>query len=312
MSPPSALNGSSTLATEKSGEVHEPGISNVQERMADVAKRMEEDPSGTKYGPITMPRFPTPPVFEDKHEERKYLKERLAAAFRIFGKFGFDEGVAGHITLRDPVDPTTFWVNPLGVAFSLIKTSDLIQVDHAGKIIDGGPVRLLNAAAFMIHSAIHTARPDVMCAAHSHSLYGRAFCSLNRKLDIITQDSCAFFNDHVLYESFNGIVLEEKEGKDIAACLGDKKAALLVNHGLLTAAPTIEAAVFWFVSLDKCCHAQLLADAATGGRGGETRKIGAEEAGYTYETIGTQYAGWFSAKPLFDVIEKETGGDYKT
>lgn len=47
-----------------------------------------------------MIKFPLPPTFEDKYEERKYLKGRLAAAFRIFGKYGFDEGVAGHITIR--------------------------------------------------------------------------------------------------------------------------------------------------------------------------------------------------------------------
>ena len=141
---------------------------------------------------VQMPKFPGPPSFEDKYEEREYLKGRLAAAFRIFGKYGFDEGVAGHITLRDPVDPTTFWVNPFGVAFSLIKKSDLIQVDHSGKIIAGGDVKLLNAAAFMIHGAVHEARPDVMCAAHSHSIYGRSFCSLGRKLDTITQDACSF------------------------------------------------------------------------------------------------------------------------
>ena len=139
-----------------------------------------------------MAAFPGPPTFTDKYEEREYLKGRLAAAFRIFGKYGFDEGVAGHITLRDPVDPTTFWVNPWGVAFSMIKRSDLIQVDHSGNIIDGGKVRLLNTAAFMIHGAVHNARPDVICAAHSHSIYGRSFCSLGRKLDTITQDACAF------------------------------------------------------------------------------------------------------------------------
>ncbi|KAL1961970.1 hypothetical protein VTN77DRAFT_705 [Rasamsonia byssochlamydoides] len=138
--------------------------------------------------------FPRPPVFEDKYEEREYLKGRLAAAFRIFGKYGFDEGVAGHITIRDPVDKETFWVNPFGVAFSQIKKSDLIQVDHEGNIIGGGPVRLLNSAAYMIHSAIHSARPDVNCAAHSHSIYGRSFCALGRPLDIITQDACAFYN----------------------------------------------------------------------------------------------------------------------
>lgn len=92
------------------------------------------------------------------------------------------------ITLRDPVDRTTFWVNPLGVAFSLIKKSDLILVDHKGRTVDGGPVRMLNAAAFMIHSAIHDARREVLCAAHSHSIYGRTFCSLGRELDIIAQD----------------------------------------------------------------------------------------------------------------------------
>lgn len=255
-------------------------------------------------------RFPQPPKFDDPYKARAYLKGRLAAAFRIFGKFGFDEGVAGHITLRDPVDPTTFWVNPFGVAFSLIKASDLILVNHKGEVIDGGETRLLNTAAYMIHHAVHEARPDVMCAAHSHSIYGRTFCALGRKLDTITQDSCAFHNDHVLYESFNGVVLAEEEGKNIAQALGNKKAALLQNHGLLTVGQSIEEAVFWFVSLEKCCHAQLLADAAAAGRGGQTVKIGEEEATYTRKTVGSHMAGWFSAKPLFDVIHKETNGDY--
>jgi ribulose-5-phosphate 4-epimerase/fuculose-1-phosphate aldolase len=107
-------------------------------------------------------------------------------------KYGFDEGVAGHITIRDPVHPDSFWVNPFGVAFSLIKSSDLIRVSEEGQILEGGPVRLLNSAAYAIHSAIHQARPDVNAAAHSHSIYGRSFCSLGRTLDTITQDSCAF------------------------------------------------------------------------------------------------------------------------
>ena len=96
--------------------------------------------------------------------------------------------------MQDPVETDTFWVNPFGVAFSMIKASDLIRVSEEGKIIEGGPVKLLNTAAFMIHSAIHKARPDVNAAAHSHSIYGRAFCALGRKLDTITQDSCAFHN----------------------------------------------------------------------------------------------------------------------
>jgi ribulose-5-phosphate 4-epimerase/fuculose-1-phosphate aldolase len=263
-----------------------------------------------KFASAQLQKFPAPPKFEDKYEEREYLKGRLALAFRIFGKLGFDEGVAGHITLRDPVDPHAFWVNPFGVAFSLMKKSDLILVDHMGKVIDGGPCRLLNTAAYMIHSAIHKARPDVLCAAHSHSIHGRAFCTLGREIDITTQDSCAFYNDHVVYEQFNGVVLAEEEGHKIARTLGNKKACLLRNHGLLAVGQTIEAAVFWFCSLEKCCHAQLMADAAASGRGGETVKINEEDAAFTYKSVGTPRAGWFSAKPAFDVMEREVGDEY--
>lgn len=134
----------------------------------------------------------------------------------------------------------------------------------------------------MIHHAIHHARSDVVAAAHSHSIHGRAFCALGRPLDIITQDSCAFYNDHVVYEKFNGVVLAEEEGKNIAKCLGNKKAALLQNHGLLTVGHTVEEAVFWFVSMEKCCQAQLMADAAAKGRGGETVKIADDDAKCTY------------------------------
>ncbi|CAG7925341.1 unnamed protein product [Penicillium olsonii] len=266
---------------------------------------------GAEKATVKM-QMPTMPVFDDKMKEREYLKGRLAAAFRIFGDKGYDEGmcVAGHITVRDPVDPSTFWVNPFGTAFKLMKASDLIQVDHSGKVIAGGPNRMLNAAAFMIHSAIHAARPDVNCAAHSHGLHGRAFCSLGRPLDIISQDSCAFHNDLALYDSFKGVVLAEEEGQNIATALGNKKAALLQNHGLLTVGGTIEETVFWFVSLEKCCYAQLLADAAAAGRGGQTVKIDEADAAFTYKTVGTPKAGWFSAKPLFDVIHAETQGAY--
>lgn len=187
---------------------------------------------------------------------------------------------------------------------------------------------MLNTAAYMIHAAVHAARPDVICAAHSHSIYGRTWCSLGRKIDTLTQDSCAFHDDHVVYDSFNGVVLAEKEGKDIAKCLGNKKAALLQNHGLLTVGETIESvsitppshvsranadilkAVFWFVSLEKCCHSQLMAEAAASSRGEHPIKIGAEESTYTHRTVGSERAGWFSAKPLFDVIHKETHGEY--
>lgn len=127
----------------------------------------------------------------------------------------------------------------------------------------------------------------------------------------ITQDSCAFHNDIAHYNSFRGIVLAEEEGLAIAAALGNKKAALLQNHGLLTCGQSIESTVFWFMSLEKCCHVQLMADAAAGGRGGETVKIDEEDAAYTYKTVGSERAGWFSARPEFDVMARESGDSYK-
>lgn len=163
----------------------------------------------------------------------------------------------------------------------------------------------------MIHHAVHAARPEINCVAHSHSIHGRSFCSLGRLLDTITQDSCAFHNDLALYSSFRGIVLSADEGISISKALGQKKAALLQNHGLLTCGRSIEAAVFWFISLEKCCHAQLLADAAAGGKGRETIKISDEDTIHTYETIGSEVAGWFNAKPTFDIMEHESGLTYK-
>jgi ribulose-5-phosphate 4-epimerase/fuculose-1-phosphate aldolase len=113
------------------------------------------------------------PTFETVEEERLHRKQHLAASFRLFGRFGFDEGVAGHITARDPEHLDHFWVNPFGMNFSMIKVSDLILVNHEGTVVEGDA--LVNGAAFAIHSQIHAARPDVIAAAHSHSVHGKAW-----------------------------------------------------------------------------------------------------------------------------------------
>jgi hypothetical protein len=81
--------------------------------------------------------LPQPPAFSTVDEERLHRKQRLAASFRLFSKFGFDEGVVGHITARDPEFTNTFWVNPFGLHFSLMRVSDLIRVDHEGKVVEG-------------------------------------------------------------------------------------------------------------------------------------------------------------------------------
>ena len=238
------------------------------------------------------------PAFDDVAEEREYLKQRLAAAFRLFGKFGFGEGVAGHITVRDPEFPDRFWLNPFGVDFTLIRASDLVCVDHEGTVVVGDYA--INQAAFAIHSQVHMARPDVVAAAHSHSVHGKAFSALGRTLDPITQDSCAFYEDHVLFDDFTGVVLDPLEGKRIAAALGDHKAAILRNHGLLTVGHSVDEAAWWFITMERTCQAQLLAMAA-----GEPVLIDPAHAEVTAEVVGNHFAGWFSFQPLYAKIVRE-------
>src|SRR5215470_19478719 len=122
--------------------------------------------------PANVFKIPALPRFTTVEEERLHRKQRLAAAFRLFAKFGFDEGVAGHITARDPERPDHFWVNPFGMHFSQIRVSDLILLNHKGDVVEGSyPV---NGAAFAIHSQVHAARPDVIAAAHAHSMHGKS------------------------------------------------------------------------------------------------------------------------------------------
>jgi len=238
------------------------------------------------------------PTFANVEEERLHRKQRLAAGFRLFSKFGFEEGIAGHITARDPEFPDHFWVNPFAMPFSQIRVSDLILVNHEGEVVDGKhPV---NAAAFAIHSQVHAARPDCVAAAHSHSIHGKAFSALGMELEPITQDVTAFYGHHALFDDYTGVVLDVEEGKRIAHALGDNKAVILRNHGLLTVGTTVDAAVWWFVTMERSCQAQLLAMAA-----GPRVLIDADQAGKTHKQVGSEIAGWISFQPLYARIVRE-------
>ncbi len=247
--------------------------------------------------------LPQPPVFSTLGEERQHRKERLAAGFRLFAKFGFDEGVAGHITARDPEFTDTFWVNGFGMSFGQIKTSDLIRVDHTGQVVEGDhPV---NAAAFAIHASVHAARPDSVGAAHSHSTYGRAFATLGRKLDPVTQDACAFYNDHAIYEDYGGVAVELDEGQQIANALGSRKAAMLQNHGLLTVGQTVDEAVWWFITMERSCQIQLVAEAAAARTGQPLKLISESSAQQAFNVLGSPFTGWFQFQTLYAKIVKE-------
>ena len=237
-------------------------------------------------------------AYEDPAVERLYRKQRLAAAFRLFSKCGFDEGVAGHITAKDPEHGDRFWVNPFGMHFGHVSVSSLICVNHLGDVVEGD--QPVNTAAFAIHSQVHAARPDVVAAAHAHSIYGKSWSAMGRLLEPITQDVCAFYEDHALFDDFTGVVLDTEEGKRIAHALGERKAVILRNHGLLTVGHSVDEAAWWFITMERSCQAQLLASAA-----GQPVHIAHESAELTRSQVGSHIAGWFSFQPLFQRIVRE-------
>lgn len=200
-------------------------------------------------------------------------------------------------------------LNPLSMHFGLIKVSDLILVDEEGVVVEGDEP--INAAAFAIHSEIHKARPDVHAACHAHSVHGKAFSVFGRELDMMTQDSLRFYKSHAVYDNFGGVVLDREEGKRIAKALGNGKAVILQNHGLLTCAETVDAAAFWFLSLERTCHAQLLADAASNNNPGYRKiLISDEEAEFSYQQVGTNEKGWLAFQPYIDEQLHKTNGAF--
>ncbi|WP_370932504.1 class II aldolase/adducin family protein [Amycolatopsis sp. cg13] len=230
--------------------------------------------------------------------ERAQRKRQLAVAFRLFARYGFDEGIAGHLTARDPEFPNRFWVNPYAVHFSRIKVSDLLLLDENGKVVEG--TRRTNKAAFAIHSTIHEAREDVVAVAHAHTIHGRAWSALNRLLDPIVQESCAFYENHVLFDEYKGLVLERDEGVRIAARLGSKRAAILRHHGLLTVGRSVGEAAWWFITMERACQMQLLAEAA-----GTPRVMTAEEATLAARQFGSANMARNNFRLLEDLIVEQ-------
>lgn len=165
----------------------------------------------------------------------------------------------------------------MGVHFGMLKASDMVHINEQGQVIGGNKVAV-NAAGFMIHSAIHRARPDINAACHTHSKYGKAWSSFGLPLDVISQDTCNFWGIQAVYKSFGGIVLEDDESERIAECMGDKaKVVILQNHGILTAGGTVDEAAYLFTLMERSCEVQLLVDSC----GHEKKIISREAAEYT-------------------------------
>ncbi|MFJ8072612.1 class II aldolase/adducin family protein [Streptomyces sp. NPDC096176] len=262
----------------------------------------ETPPPQTPRTPEPIPaeqlRFAMPPVHATVVEERAYRKERLAGALRLFGRFGYEDGVSGHITVRDPEFADCLWVNPFGVPFSQVSAGDLVLANKKGQAVVGR--HHVNQAAFTVHAQVHLARPDVVAVAHTHSVHGRALAALGELIEPITQEACAFYEDHALIDAYTGVSVDEDEGRRIAEALGAYKAVVLLGHGLLTVGDSVDAAAWWFVSMERCAQVQLAARAA-----GKPLLIGHREALATRGQIGGDLAAWINYQPLWRQISRE-------
>ncbi|KAH8883449.1 putative aldolase [Thozetella sp. PMI_491] len=251
--------------------------------------------------------LPLIPKFGTHAEKRQWQLEHMAGAFRVFAREGYAEGISGHISVRDPEYPDRFWINPLGVHFGMLKASDMVCVDLNGEVIGGNTNASINAAGFQIHSAVHRARHDVHAICHTHSVHGRAWSAFAKPLEMLNQDVCYLYNAHSVYADYGGIANEASEGERIAASLGTGKAAILLNHGLLTVGQTVDEAAYLFCLMERSCKVQLLVESS----GLEKRYVSDDEAAYNYKMASTPETLYCEFQPHLNYEDYKCRGDFR-
>ncbi len=222
------------------------------------------------------------PEFTDPGLLRAHRLHQLALGYRLFGAMRWGSVGDGHISARDPERLDHMWIAGYGVPFNQVTVADLVLVGPGGRVADGDLG--INQAAYNIHWPIHEARPDIVSAAHTHTPYGTPFSALATKLRPITQESTGFFEDHEVFDDEEVDVLTVDGGHRIAKSLGQAKAIVLRNHGLLTVGPTIAEAVGWFVLMERCAEAHVKVP--------EAKSISAAGARIARVSTGARSAGW--------------------
>ena len=246
-------------------------------------------------GSRTYPLSIHPPAFDTLDEERQHRKQQLAVAYRWLGQKGFEELGAGHISARDPERLDCFWLVRLNVPFTEVRVSDLVLVGPDGSVVEGDGI--INMTAYNIHMPIHDARPEVTAVSHLHSPAGVAWSTLLRPIEPITQEACAFYQDHVIYEEEFVMVETVEQGETIMSALGDNRAAILRNHGLLTVGESVAEAAAWFLQLERVCQTHLDAYSA-----GQPVPLSDETAAEVYASIGHPMEAWHMFQPHFHQI----------
>ena len=180
----------------------------------------------------------------------------LAAAYRLVHLYGMDEMIANHISTRVPGEDNAFLINAYGMLYEEVTASSLIKIDVDGNILDHSPYEA-NRAGFVIHSAIHMARHDVECVAHTHTPAGMAVSAMECGLLPLAQTSMRFL--HIAYHDFEGIADDVAERERLVRDLGDHEAMILRNHGLLVVGRTIAATFSLLYRMERACEVQVMA-----------------------------------------------------
>ena len=186
---------------------------------------------------------------------------QLAAAYRLVDYFGWTELIYGHLTARVPGEERHFLINAFGLNYDEITASNLVKIDIDGNVIDGGSEHGVNYAGFVLHSAIHMQHSDNRVVMHTHSRAGMAIAATREGLAQVSMDSTAF-HESLAYHEYEGVSLYLDERERFIKSLGDKKAAILKNHGLLVVGATIPEAFLRLYRLERACEVQLDAAAA--------------------------------------------------
>ena len=204
--------------------------------------------------------IPKPPPADHAASEGE-LREDLAAAYRLLALFGMTDLVYTHLSARIPGEGHRFLINPYGLLFEEITASSLVEVDAHGEPRQetSWPV---NPAGFVIHSAVHAARPDAACVMHTHTLAGMTVAAQTGGLLPLNQISMEFHNQVGLHE-YEGIAAADNltERERIVRDLGLKHCLIMRNHGLLTAGRTVAEAFYWMYYLEQACRIQISAQA---------------------------------------------------
>jgi ribulose-5-phosphate 4-epimerase/fuculose-1-phosphate aldolase len=187
--------------------------------------------------------------------EEREVRVDLAACYRLIAYNGMDDGVATHISARVPSKEEHFLVNPYGLLFSQMTASNLVKVDLEGRIVEETPYQV-NPAGFVIHSAVHAARPDAKCVIHTHTVPGMAVSCLDVGLLPLSQKSLRFYN-RIAYHDYEGKSDNLDERQRLAVDLGEMNAMILRNHGLLVCGPSVKWAYKCMMALEKSCKVQL-------------------------------------------------------